>query len=69
MVLLLNLTESFFSKMTKQILKGFWVKSKEELAERIYLYFDEIDADPVVYHWTYKLDEISVDEAKNNVAI
>lgn len=65
----LNLIESFFSKMTKQMLKGIRVKSKEELAERIYLYFDEVNADPVVYHWTYKLDEISVDEAKNKVAI
>ena len=65
----LNLIESFFSKMTKQMLKGIRVKSKEELAERIYLYFDEVNVDPVVYHWTYKLDEISVDEAKNNVAI
>ena len=65
----LNLIESFFSKMTKQMLKGIRVKSKEELAERIYLYFDEVNADPVVYHWTYKLDEISVDEAKGNVAI
>lgn len=65
----LNLIESFFSKMTKQMLKGIRVKSKEELAERIYLYFNEVNADPVVYHWTYKLDEISVDEAKNKVAI
>jgi hypothetical protein len=28
----------------------------------------EVNADPVVYHWTYKLDEISEDEAKNDVA-
>lgn len=60
--------ESFFSKMTKQMLKGIWVNSKEELAERIYKYFDEVNADPVVYHWTYKLDEISEDEAKSNIA-
>lgn len=65
----LNLIESFFSKITKQMLKEIRVKSKEELAERIYLYFDEINADPIVYHWTYKLDEISIDEAKNNAAI
>lgn len=65
----LNLIESFFSKMTKQMLKGIRVKSKEELEERIYLYFDEVNADPVVYHWTYKLDEISVEEANGNVAI
>ena len=36
---------------------------KEELAKCIYLYFDEINQEPVVYHWTYKLDEISVTEA------
>lgn len=59
----LNIIESFFSKMTKQMLRGIRVKSKEELAKRIYLYFDEINQEPVVYHWTYKLDEISVTEA------
>lgn len=59
----LNLIESFFSKMTKQMLRGIRVNSKEELANRIYLYFDEVNRDPVVYHWTYKMDEISVEEA------
>jgi transposase len=56
----LNLIESFFSKMTKQMLKGIRVSSKEELSERIYRYFDEINADPIVYHWTYKMDEVDV---------
>lgn len=60
----LNMIESFFSKMTKQMLKGIRVSSKEELAERIYLYFDEVNREPVVYHWTYKMDEISDIEAK-----
>lgn len=59
----LNLVESFFSKMTKQMLKGIRVQSKQELEERIYLYFDEVNREPVVYHWTYKLDEISREEA------
>lgn len=59
----LNLIESFFSKMTKQMLRGIRVKSKEELAARIYQYFEEINKDPVVYHWTYKMDEISIEEA------
>lgn len=54
----LNMIESFFSKMTKQMLKGIRVNSKEELSQRIYQYFDEINADPIVYHWTYKMDEI-----------
>lgn len=57
----LNLIESFFSKMTKQMLRGIRVKSKDELKERIYLYFKEVNADPVVYHWTYKLDEIALE--------
>lgn len=58
----LNMIESFFSKMTKQMLRGIRVASKEELPKRIYQYFDEINAEPVVYHWTYKMDEIDSDE-------
>ena len=61
----LNMIESFFSKMTKQMLKGIRVASKEELSERIYQYFDEINAEPVVYHWTYKMDEIEPDEVQS----
>lgn len=60
----LNMIESFFSKMTKQMLRGIRVDSKEELEMRIYQYFDEINAEPVVYHWKYKMDEISQDEAR-----
>lgn len=58
----LNMIESFFSKMTKQMLKGIRVHSKDELSERIYSYFNEINADPIVYHWTYKMNEIDPDE-------
>lgn len=64
----LNLIECFFSKMTKQMLKGIRVKSKEELADRIYQYFDEVNAEPVVFHWTYKLDEIHEKEPEENTA-
>ena len=39
------------------------VMAKDELSERIYRYFDEINADPIVYHWTYKMDEFASDEA------
>lgn len=55
----LNMIERFFSNMTKQMLKGIRVKFKEELIERIYKYFDEINAEPVIYHWKYKMDELS----------
>ena len=58
----LNMIESFFSKMTKQMLKSIRVKSKDELSERIYRYFDEINANAIIYHWTYKMDEIDLDE-------
>ena len=58
----LNLVEGFFSKLTRQSLKGIRVKTKEELIERIYKYFEEINVEPVVYHWKYKLDEIDPSE-------
>jgi len=54
----LNLIEGFFSKMTKQMLRGIRVASKQELENRIYLYFEEVNADPVVFHWSYKLDDL-----------
>ena len=58
----LNMIESFFGKMTKQMLRGIRVKSKEELVARIYQYFEEINKEPVVYHWKYKMDAINVTE-------
>ena len=61
----LNLIESFFSKMTKQMLKGIRVKSKEELVKRIYTYFDEINSEPVVFPWTWHLADIDPDESVN----
>ena len=58
----LNLVEGFFSKLTRQMLKGIRVKTKDELVHRIYKYFDEVNEDPVVYHWKYKLEEIDPSE-------
>ena len=54
----LNMIEGFFGKMTRQMLRGIRVESKEELVSRIYRYFDEINEVPVVYHWKYNLNEI-----------
>ena len=61
----LNMIESFFSKMTKQMLRGIRVNTKQELKERIYQYFEEVNCEPVVYHWKYKMDEISEAEASS----
>ena len=58
----LNMIEGFFSKMTRQMLRGIRVKTKAELAERIYLYFKEVNEEPVVFHWKYNLDDIDVSE-------
>jgi hypothetical protein len=44
------------------MLKGIRVKTKDELIQRIYQYFEEINAEPVVYHWKYKPEEIDPDE-------
>ena len=46
---------------------GFAVRVSRDIWKepRIYQYFDEVNAEPVVFHWTYKLDEISEEEAKS----
>src|ERR1700680_2005449 len=53
----LNLIENQFSKMTRTMLRGIRVASKQELIDRIHLYFEEVNADPVVFRWKYKMDE------------
>lgn len=58
----LNMVEGFFSKMTRQMLRGIRVKSEEELTNRIYRYFAEINEEPIVFHWKYNLDDIDVSE-------
>ena len=58
----LNMVEGFFSKMTRQMLRGIRVKSKAELTNRIYRYFAEINEEPIVFHWKYNLDDIDVSE-------
>lgn len=42
------------------------VTSKEELEERIYQYFTEINKVPVPYHWPYKLDDIDLEKEDIN---
>ena len=62
----LNMVEGFFSKLTRQMLHGIRVTSKEELEMRIYQYFDEINKVPVPYHWSYKLEDINLEKEDIN---
>jgi len=56
----LNLIESFFGKMTKTLLHGIRVTSKAELKTRIEMYLREVNEEPVVFRWRYKLETLSV---------
>ena len=56
----LNVVESFFAKLANTLLRGMRVESKAELRQRIERYIDRLNEDPVVFKWTYKMDETSV---------
>ena len=56
----LNMIEMFFSKIARSFLKHIRVESKEELRERIYEGIEEINNEPVIFRWKYKMDEIKV---------
>jgi transposase len=51
----LNLVEGFFSKMARSVLRHIRVASKAELKSRILAYLNEVNAEPVVHTWTYKI--------------
>lgn len=54
----LNMIEMFFSKIARSFLRNIRVDSKEELIDRIYKGIEEINQEPVIFKWKYKLDEI-----------
>jgi transposase len=53
----LNLVEGFFSKMARSMLRHIRVASKAELKARILAYLDDLNRDPVVHIWNYKISE------------
>jgi transposase len=53
----LNLVEGFFSKMARSMLRNICVASKAELKTRILAYLDDLNRDPVIHTWTYKIDQ------------
>jgi transposase len=56
----LNLVENLFSKMARTMLREIRVSTKQELINRTHLYFQEVNATPVVFRWKYKMDEVDV---------
>ena len=53
----LNLVEGFFSKLARSALRHIRVASKQELKNRLRAAIDDINRDPIVHSWTYKLNE------------
>ena len=51
----LNLVEGFFSKMARSMLRHIRVASKAELKSRILAYLDDLNREPVIHSWTYKI--------------
>lgn len=56
----LNLIEMFFSKIARSFLRNIRVQSKAELVKRIYQGIEEINQEPVVFRWRYKMDEVAL---------
>ncbi len=55
----LNIIESLFSKMTRSMLRGIRVSSKEELKERVSQYIEDMNETPTIFKWKYKMDKMA----------
>ena len=56
----LNMIEMFFSKVARGFLRNIRVETKKELEARIYQGIQEINEEPVVFRWKYKMEEAGV---------
>ena len=56
----LNLVEVFFSKLARTLLRGIRADSPEEMKDQIVRHVEELNREPVVFRWTYRLDELDV---------
>jgi len=54
----LNMIEMFFSKIARSFLKHIRVESIRELEERIYQGIEEINLEPVIFRWKYKMEDL-----------
>jgi len=49
--------EMFFSKIARSFLRHIRVQSKQELMDRINKGIEEINEEPVIFRWKYKMEE------------
>lgn len=56
----LNMIEMFFSKVARSFLRQIRVDSKTELMRRIYQGIEEINSEPVIFRWKYKMEELQI---------
>ncbi|MDR0796657.1 MAG: IS630 family transposase [Tannerella sp.] len=60
----LNMIEMFFSKIARSFLRHIRVQTKDELIERINRGIEEINDEPVIFRWKYKMEK---EEEKENI--
>src|SRR6476646_10652917 len=53
----LNLIEGFFSKLARSVLRHIRVSSKQELERRLMACIADINRQPIVHTWHYKIDD------------
>jgi transposase len=56
----LNMIEMFFSKISRGFLRHIRVETKDELKKRIYQGIEEINQEPLIFRWKYKMEEITL---------
>ena len=52
----LNLIEGFFSKLVRSMLRHIRVASKHELKKRLLAFIDDLNREPILHSWRYKID-------------
>jgi transposase len=52
----LNLIEGFFSKLARSMLRHIRVASKHELRNRLLAFIDDLNREPILHRWRYKID-------------
>jgi transposase len=56
----LNMIEMFFSKISRSFLRHIRVDTKSELIDRIYQGIKEMNQEPVVFRWKYKMEDMDI---------